>query len=217
MDEDFEWFLEQFGTPDKYKEVSQEVILGYRNVLPDQLLAYWGEFGFCSFRGRLFSTVDPNEYRQTMNTWLTSAQIPEVDKYHVIARSGFGDLFIWHETKGDIYVIEPRDSEIFQKKGNLSSRGMDDAIRGFFATKDPETIDLNDVDTDRPIFEDAVKKFGPLAPDEMFTFEPALFLGGEQTLKTVNKVNIHIQLELLGKMGTPQIMDINGLAKKAFS
>jgi len=64
------------------------------------------------------------------------------------------------------------------------------------------------------IFEQTIKKFGPLEEDEMFTFEPALFLGGEQTLKTVNKVNFFIQSDILAGMDQREIMDIKGLAKK---
>ena len=33
----------------------------------------------------------------------------------------------------------------------------------------------------------AMKKLGPLAPDEMYTFEPALALGGKPVLKYMKK------------------------------
>lgn len=87
---------------------------------------------------------------------------------------------------------------------------------GFFGVISPENVNLIDVDTKKPIFEQAVKKFGYLEENEMFTFEPALFLGGEQTFKTVNKVNFFIQSDILASMGQREIMDIKGQAKKAF-
>ncbi len=48
----------------------------------------------------------------------------------------------------------------------------------------------------------------------MFTFEPAPFIGGERSLRTINKVNIFIQSEILASMGQREITDMKGLAKK---
>lgn len=50
----------------------------------------------------------------------------------------------------------------------------------------------------------------------MFTFEPAPFLGGKQTIKTLSKVDFFIQSEILASMGQREIMDIKSLTKKAF-
>ncbi len=77
-------------------------------------------------------------------------------------------------------------------------------------------MDIEDINTEEPIFQQAIDRLGALADDEMFTFEPAPFLGGEQTFKTVNKVNFFIQNEILASMGQREIMDIKGLANKAF-
>ncbi|WP_241150818.1 T6SS immunity protein Tdi1 domain-containing protein, partial [Pseudomonas viridiflava] len=43
----------------------------------------------------------------------------------------------------------------------------------------------NDVDY---LFELALKKLGPLDPDEMYAFVPALALGGSMELKNLKKV-----------------------------
>lgn len=219
IDDRFAWFLEQFGDPQQNKAVTPAILSKFKGKLPRQLLAYWQEYGFCSFKDGLFFIVNPDDYRGAMESWLSGTDILTKDNYYVIARSGFGDLFLWGEKSGNNYIIEPRNCRVFSEEGDQTriDNGLEDeAIRGFFAVLDPEDVDYEDIKTDRPIFAQAVKQFGALAEDEMFTFEPALFLGGEQTIKTVNKVNIHIQLELLAKMGEREIMDINGLAKKAF-
>lgn len=219
-DSRFSWFLEQFGEPQQSIEIHKDVISKYKNKLPDQLITYWIEYGFCCFKNGLFSIVNPDNYKSAIEVWLRDTDILTKDKYYAIARNGFGDLMLWGEKSGNNYTIEPRANRIFHEEGDekrISIGKSDEAMQGFFATSDPDLTDLTDVNTDKPIFEDAVKKFGPLAHDEMFTFEPALFLGGEQTLANIKKVNIFIQLEILAKMGTPTVMDINGLAKKAFS
>jgi hypothetical protein len=46
----------------------------------------------------------------------------------------------------------------------------------------------------------AVKKLGPLAADEMFTFEPALALGGAERLKYIVKAKLMPQLSFLAQL-----------------
>ena len=219
LDEDFEWFLEKFGEPRKTQSVTQELLNKYRGKLPDRLLEYWQEYGFCSFKDGLFWIVNPDEYQDTMKTWLKGTGILEIDTFHVFSRSGFGSLYLWGEKTGHSWRIDIRDAEIFHKKNyekDILNGKSSELIMTFFSITAINSIDLEDVDTDESIFESAVEKFGSLKQDEMFTFEPALFLGGEQTLKTVNKVNFFIQSEILASMGQREIMDIKGLAKKAF-
>ena len=219
LDGKFEWFLEQFGEPKKNQSVSIDLMKKYQERLPNRLLEYWQEFGLCSFKDGLFFIVNPDDYKNSMETWLKGTGVLELDTFHVFARSGFGELYLWGEKTGQHFNIETINSVIFDNGSDekyVAKEGVSEAIKNFFAVFSPESADLEDVDTDEPIFEQAVKKFGSLAEDEMFTFEPALFLGGEQTFKTVNKVNFFIQSDILASMGQREIMDIKGLTKKAF-
>ncbi len=219
IDEDFEWFLERWGKPSKYENVSEETLAHFKGKLPDRLLEYWEEYGFCSFKDGLFFIVNPLAYQSTMETWLEDRGIMEEDTYHVIARTGFGDLLLWGEKNGHQYTIEPRDGVIFKEEGDakqIAKGEIQDAIQGFFCVKSPRRINLEDVDTDKPIFEQAVEKFGTLAPDEMFTFVPAPFAGGEQTFATVDKVDLFVQLDILAQFSNREIQDIHGLTKLAF-
>ena len=219
LDGKFEWFLEKFGPPKNSQPTTNELLEKYHNCLPNRLLEYWQEYGYCSFKDGLLWIVNPDDYRDTMNTWLRGTEILEFDNFHVFARSGFGELYLWGEKTGQHFNIEMINGVIFSNGSNekyIEKVGANEAIKNFFTVIKPYSIDLDDIDADTPIFEQAVDKFGPLKEDEMFTFEPALFLGGEQTLKTVNKVNLFIQSEILADMGQREIMDIKGLAKKAF-
>ncbi len=219
LDGKFEWFLEKFGEPQKKILVSEEILNKYRGQLPERLLEYWQEFGFCNFKDGLFWIVNPDDYQDSMQTWLKGTGILELDTFHVFDRSGFGELYLWGEKTGQHFNIETIYSVIFDNGSDekyIAKEGANEAIMNFFTVIKTTSADLEDVDTDEPIFEQAVKKFGPLAEDEMFTFEPALFLGGEQTFKTVNKVNFFIQSDILASMGQREIMNIKGLTKKAF-
>jgi hypothetical protein len=46
----------------------------------------------------------------------------------------------------------------------------------------------------------ATKKLGPLAPDEMFTWEPALALGGSRKPENLAKVKLSQQLSFLSQL-----------------
>lgn len=219
LDKEFDWFLEQFGEPQHTVPVTKAVIDKYRGRLPNRLLDYWQEYGFCGFKEGLFWIVNPDDYEDLMNTWLKGTGVDKLDNFHVFARSGFSSLYLWGEKTGHSWRIDTVNAQLFHKKNydkDVLEGQSSELIKTFFAITSPEDVDLEDVDTDEPLFEQAVDKFGPLKPDEMFTFEPALFLGGEQIFKTVNKANLFIQCEILASMGQREIMDIKGLTKKAF-
>ena len=220
-DEDFTYFLEKFGKPQDVEKVPDSVLESYQGKLPKQLLTYWEHYGFCSFQDGLLQIVNPDDYQSSMEVWLHDTGIMETDNYYVIARSGFGDLYLWGENNGNNYIIEPRYCMIFSQKSDnarISKGFSNEIIRQFFGLLNPNNkcLDLMDVNTNKFIFKDAVKKLGSLAKDEMFTFVPAFFLGGEQTLANVDKVNIFIQLDLLSQMGQPKIMTLSDLAKQAY-
>jgi len=220
MDEDFEYFLEKFGSPEHCKPVAVSTLEHYSEKLPNRLLEYWQEYGFCSFMDGLFWIVNPDDYQSAMKSWLKTTTIPQEDDYHVIARSGFGDMFLWGKKTGSKYAIEARDGVIFKTDDDadwIQSGKENEALSAFFGLTRPKSSNLDDVNTDTPLFAQAVKKFGPLKEDEVFAFEPALFAGGEQTIGHIHKVNIHVHLDILLQMvGQPQVMDIHGLAKIAF-
>ena len=53
-DEDFADFLTKFGRPFAAKAADEAVLQKYRGILPDQLLTYWRQYGFCGFADGLF-------------------------------------------------------------------------------------------------------------------------------------------------------------------
>lgn len=222
IDDSFDYFLEKFGQPDLSTPASAEVIEEYRGRLPDRLLEYWQEFGFCRFKKGLFWIVNPNDFADIKNEWLPDEPpkgYPKKDECHVIARTAFGDLMVWSKSEGYCYTIEPLDGRVFLKgrDGKRIKQGMEtDSIQMFFGGRRDSNTDKEDVVTDQSIFNYAVKKFGPLEVDEMFTFEPAPFLGGYPETKNVNKVNMHVQLDILTGLADIQLMNLKGLIEQAY-
>ncbi|WP_288410485.1 GAD-like domain-containing protein [uncultured Herbaspirillum sp.] len=56
-DEDFEYFVSKFGEATKRSTVPVASFEKWRGRLPDQLLKYWQEEGWCEYVDGLFCTV----------------------------------------------------------------------------------------------------------------------------------------------------------------
>jgi len=214
LDEDFEYFLEKLGSPTDQKSCVTETINKYTGKLPDRLLAYWQEYGFCGFNNGLFWIVNPDDFEDTLDEWLEHTDIPDQDIYHVFARNAFGDLFLWGEETGYKYEITARRGWVIEKKGKPRSE-HNIAIEWFFGGAN---VDDHDIDNEhgKPLFDKCVKKFGALQADEMFGFEPSLIVGGESQLTNINKVNIDIHLSILAQFGQVEVLDRDALIRKAF-
>ncbi|HWV16241.1 MAG TPA: GAD-like domain-containing protein, partial [Cellvibrio sp.] len=116
LDEDFEWFLEKFGQPQKIVLANEKIVEKYRSRLPERLLEYWKEYGFCGFLDGLIWLVNPDDFNESKNIWLKGTGIQDLDEYHVFARSGFGSLYLWGEKTGHSWRIDIKDNQIFFKK-----------------------------------------------------------------------------------------------------
>lgn len=218
MDIDFDAFLEEFGQPTSSTPATPAEIDAGRGRLPDRLLGYWQRHGFCSFMDGLFAIVNPAEYESDLEAWIGGTPIEEEDAYHVIARSGFGDLLLWGTRNGYRYRIKPIRGWILQLDGDaaeIGSKGADSAIGGFFSSKTPKYFDEKD-DAGKPLFARAVATLGPPAADEILAFEPAFRLGGSASVDHLVRRNAHVQLSVLAQLGGHEVLDRQALAKRAF-
>lgn len=219
LDEDFRYFLEDegFGPAIYSTPVPDKALQRYSGRLPGQLLKYWADFGWAAYGGGLFWTVDPDEYEPALEAWLGDTDFVEKDALHVIARTAFGQLFVWGERSGQCMDVRPLWGMIFptDDSARVSQGGADRLVRYFFSGLEKSALDQKDR-LESPLFDRAVKKLGPLAADEMYAFEPALALGGSADLKNLRKVKCVEHLVMLAQLGERQIMrDIVKDAKSA--
>ncbi len=217
MDEDIAYFLEKFGQPTQRVRAEPEVIEKFRGKLPDQLLLYWRDLGFSGFMNGLFWITNPDDYESALEAWIGDTPAMEEDAFYVIARSGFGELLLWGEKTGYRYLIDAPDGWVIQKGGaqkHIAEGHADRSIRWFFAGRSLDSCDRKVAG--ESLFEAAIARDGPLDPDEVFAFEPALFLGGDKALDHIKKRNIFVHLDLLAQLADREILDQAGLARKAF-
>lgn len=218
-DEDFELFIDEFGEATQRVEVPESCINKWNGKLPEQLLTYWKAEGWCAYADGLLWTVNPDDYEDLIDEWLADTGLDQVDSFHVIARSAFGDLYACGEKTGLSVTVACPLNKILALRNELKPKSKDDldlSIRSFFAFSEPPDYDLQD-ESDKPLFKRALAKLGPLEEDEVYGFEPALVLGGKMRLENLAKLKLDVHLTILRQLASPTLpfsnVDIEKLLK----
>lgn len=203
-DEDFEAFIEEFGEPTARIDVPQAAMDLWRGKLPDALLAYWAAEGWCSYADGLFWTVDPSFYERLLADWLRSTPLSKIDRFHVVARTAFGKLYLWGEKTGNSVSILPHAHAVFCLPGDLQRTVEDPSfeLRCFFSSKERTSADMKD-GFNKPLFDRALRKLGPLKSNEIYGFKNALVLGGHTTFENMERVDLLEHVGFLRQLAEP--------------
>lgn len=216
--EDSEYFFENFGMPFASTPVSAETLAKYRGKLPDRLLEYWQEFGFCGFKDGIFWLTNPEDYEDILTEWLPEDELKK-KKHYVIARSGFGDLFVWNSELGYEYEISSLWRWILKIDIHFSDwirdGRADEVIDIFIGSNRYEELDTQDNDGN-PLFQRCVELWGPLAENEMFTFAPYPFINNSMTLDAIRKADLFINFDIIRQMKEPEILTTRDLLRKGW-
>lgn len=209
-DEYFTVFLEGEGFAPALvcSPADQDTLTRYQGILPDRLLSYWKEFGFCGYGEGLFWLVNPTDYEELVELWLKDTPLWGRENYYVIARTAFGDLYIWGDKSGKTTVITPYEHSIMPNdmpKEPLTKEEKERKLGIFISCRNKKSADAYDKD-EKLLFKKALKKLGTLEHDEMYAFVPALALGGIADIKNVKKVKLQEQLSILAQLEAPTIM-----------
>jgi len=218
MDEFFDDFYNfgRFGPAINARKPTEYALKKYKGKLPDKLLEYWQLYGWSGYADGLFWTVDPSEWEDILEIWIGGTPFIERDAYHVIARTAFGDLFLWGETTGSsLHILTPWGMIFPRFQPDLfAERGADRSLQLFFASKGRDRLELEDY-LKKPLFERALKKLGPLDHDTMYGFVPALAMSGKPQLEHLQKLDAKTHLEILAQITPRRIMqDIVALSKQ---
>jgi hypothetical protein len=208
MDEYFDYFLRKMGPASDRRYVPPSTIEYYRGRLPDRLLSYWEEYGWCGYSDGRFWTVNPQEYEPVLEAWIGDTPFMEQDSYHVIARSAFGKLLFWGERSGCSLEIQPWDALAFPSKAAteyIVEGRAEEAVSWFFAGLRPEYFDTVD-DEGQQLFDVVRKKLGSLKSDELYGFVPAVALSGAATLANLQKVKAIEHLVVLAQFAELRVM-----------
>ncbi|MDZ7914362.1 MAG: GAD-like domain-containing protein [Rhodococcus sp. (in: high G+C Gram-positive bacteria)] len=217
--EHFAEFIREFGEATHRVEVPTDALERWRGRLPEQLMTYWREEGWSGYANGLFWTVNPGDYEDLIGEWLAGTPLEKLDTFHVIARTAFGKLYVCGEKVGPVVKVACLIHGVFGLAKELRVRTaeeLDFKIRGFFGATMKDECDFTDANK-KPLFDRAMKKLGPLAPDEMYALEPAMVLGGKPTLENLTRVKLDPHLTLLRQLAAPTMpyadVDIDKLIK----
>lgn len=205
-DEDFEYFVSKFGEATNQVSVPVETIEKWRTKLPDQLLTYWQEEGWGSYANGLFWIVNPDDYEDLVDEWLEDTLLEQIDAFHVVGRTAFGNLYVCGEHSGVNMTISCPLNAIFALPKDLKPKSKEDqdwSVKSFIGLSISE-CDLKD-ESGTPLFEQALAKLGPLAADEMYGFEPAIVLGGKMRLENLVKLKLDVHLTILRQLASPTL------------
>ena len=189
----FSIFLETFSDPVGHQPVPPATLDHYQGKLPNQLLTYWQDHGWCGYGGGLFWMVNPQEYEDVVASWLAGTRFETHDTYHLIARSAFGELYLWGEKTGSVLTITAYASRYIEGASSSTEEERDAKIQGLLMWVMTEGIDLD-------LFDSARETLGTLAPDEMYGFVPALMLGGPASLANLQRLKADVHLILLSQL-----------------
>lgn len=194
MDKYFEFFLENFGPAIDRRDVPPEVLERFKGKLPDQMLAYWREQGWCGYADGLYWTVNPEDYEPVLDAWLGDSKFVEDDALHIIARSVFGHLLIWGERSGYCARLFAPGSYVVKVKTETQKKDLDMAARSFFSIQKRDVYEFDGR------FAQAKHRLGRLSRDEMYGYVPALALGGSDDVSHLEKVKAVEHLIFLAQL-----------------
>ena len=98
-------FHEEYGDAKQAQYPNEQQLAVYQDKLPATLLKLWQTQGWGSYMDGLYWTVNPADYEDVLVLWVQGTPHAQETNNHVIARTAFGDLYIWNTNKGSHFKI----------------------------------------------------------------------------------------------------------------
>ena len=188
VDHVFPSFSERHSSFEKFGEISRESIQLFEeksesSLLSDLLITFWREYGEGRFSDGLLNICDPCKKK-----FVSDFFFPEKNLFPILI-SSFGDLFVTDFKQ--IYFATPSYGWCMRKSPNFELLFEISLWREEF---------LNDV-LNQKLHRQATQKLGLLAPNEIFGFEPAIALGGnDEDINSVKKFQMDAHLAFLSQL-----------------
>lgn len=223
MDSDFVSFYKNagFGPVNDTTCVPEATARYYEYRLPQKLIEYWRCWGWAGFADGLFWLVNPAEYEEVVALWLAGSPFEHLDRYHVIARSAFGEIFLWGENTADSLTIQTLFGQIFPSDrsddiGDGSPHYMNALVQEFISTLCRSNLDVFD-EHQQPLFSRLQGKLGPLRSDEIYGRSPLIMDYASCYLEQFSRVRAVTHMAHLAKVGERHIMqDFGEVLKQSY-
>jgi hypothetical protein len=193
MDEDLEYFLSKWGQPTERVPATEADLARLAQHVPPILIEYWREIGFSVFKEGLMTVTNPLEWMDVTNEWVAGTELAELDTFIPIMRGAFGRFRLLGLKHGYKASLEVTMAAYFGDR-EKPRYDLNISIKGGFSGSNPDDYDTGDKTLD---FAKALKKLGPLKPNEMYGFVPVLPMGGTRDLKHLQKLDAFAHLSIL--------------------
>lgn len=199
----FAGFLRAYPRDSSVRPCTEEQCAAWRGKLPDALIRFWREVGRGSFGGGIITLVDPRQWHAELDGWL----LGQTEGRAVIARSAFGDLFYYRDLgmqliggaqahAEDISRLDPHGSA---GTVEVCAWGIEEFFESYLCTAESADAALR-----KRLYTAAVRRLGQAIGDQGFYFVPALRLGGNERAESIDKGDLHVQLDILLQLAQAQ-------------
>lgn len=186
-------FLLNFNAT-KSVPISEEIIQEYEEIVPSYLREIWRSEGCGKYNNGLIELIHPKNYEAMLWQWLGR----ENPRYAPIAIDGFGNLFYFKNLPQDAFNKEAGLTEEvclidiqFRSITHLTW-SLTDFFENWLVSKENQNEWLK-VD----LFDEAIKQYGDLERDEIFTLVPSMPFGGEFKVENLKKGNALVYQDIM--------------------
>lgn len=182
-------FMQSFTVSSKGEAVPEATLAAWEGVLPDLLLALWRRDGFARYRDDRLVMVDPHLYAGVVETYLQGNPLQHADTFHAYAVTAFGQILLCGENTAVQISIDPHGAQV---SADSDVPGPADAAERYWKLAflldvlDGPYLDVTD-EEERPLHAHALDSLGPLAPNEIYSFSPAVVEGGWEAAHLVKR------------------------------
>ncbi|UWU58889.1 hypothetical protein NDR96_08500 [Stenotrophomonas maltophilia] len=177
---DSDSFMQNFAMSSEGEPVSEAAFAAWEGKLPGLLLALWQRDGFARYRDDKLALVDPHLYAEVATAFLQGNPMEGADTFHVYAVTAFGQILLCGENTSTQISIDPHSGHVTTESdvpdpADAAERNWKLAF--LLEALDGPHLDVTD-DDERPLHAHALDRLGPLAPNEIYSFSPAVSEGG---------------------------------------
>lgn len=215
-------FGAMFGQPSSVVAAPSDTIERLSAIAPESMCDYWRHFGFSVFQDGWFQIINPEIYAPMLAAWLADTDLQDKDDYIAVTRTALGEIDVWGRRTGYSFSISVISDGIeVKRKNNEAGIAKGEANKwgesiffgcGLLEYGTPEMDD----DIDIRLFLAALKRLGPLGPDQMYGFVPALPLGGKLNADNLQIVSAPEHLTMLASISERPVLTFDDLVKRAF-
>ncbi|MBP1853599.1 GAD-like domain-containing protein [Rhizobium halophytocola] len=209
---EIEWFSEFLGafTTSDVLHPTVAQIEAYRGKLPDYLLQFWMDHGWCSWSNGQYWLCDPALAKPVIDYVFMGDPDLDPEKMFAFGYTAFGEIDIWY---GDATIrlnllmdkvrVEPRYFNEEHQRFQTDKMMIGSSVAGRVS---PAIAPWEDPNYNN-MMPQALERLGRLQWGEIYGFVPALSMGGQNSVDNLQKVRMVEHLVFLASLEPPTLYD----------